>query len=87
MDDDILYSSDGVNWETQAVSGGFYTWKSLAYGNGKYVVISSNKAMSAYSSNLTDWTLTEMPETLDGIAFGNGIFISVSSPNNSYYTS
>jgi hypothetical protein len=56
-------------------------WKSIAYGDGKFVVAGGfNSAAAAYSTDGISWISTGMPyaSDWDSIAYGNGKFVAVS---------
>ena len=72
------YSTDGVSWTTMTLP---FTAKSIAYGNGKFVIIANNSSTgsyAAYSVDGVEWTTS----TFTGVscyhvAFGNGRFVAV----------
>lgn len=71
-----MHSTDGKFWERGEVSlpG---TWRSMAYGNGKYVAVaSSGEVMS--STDGVNWVEVDSGSNLlVSIAFGNGLFVAV----------
>lgn len=77
------YSTDGINWTGFNMPTTGY-WVSIAYGNGKYVAISSPKTvngecLSYVSSDGINWTQWQMPSALwQSITYGNGIFLASS---------
>lgn len=83
----IAYSVDGgVSW-TAAVFPESSKWADIAYGDGKFIAISTNKI--AYSTNGSNWIMADnVPsQTMNKIAFGNGIFvITLQNDTVSYYS-
>ena len=56
---------------------GTKTWRSIAYGNGIYVVVGLD-GYTAYSTDGENWTRkTVGTESWYAIAFGNGKFVAV----------
>jgi hypothetical protein len=54
-------------------------WKAIAYGNGKFVVISESSP-GAYSTDGINWTAMTMPAgTWRGVAYGGGKFIAANA--------
>lgn len=74
----LAYSSDGVTWETIDLPSGLNAPKAIAYGNGKFVIVSSGNGTAAYSSDGINWKTSYMPLTVywNSIAFGNGAFVA-----------
>lgn len=64
-------------------------WRSIAYGNGVFVVVSNTSMNYAYSNNGTVWTEFTLPTTgaYNTVTFGNGKFI-IPVPNTTkiYYS-
>lgn len=64
-------------------------WRSIAYGNGVFVVVSNTSMNYAYSNNGTVWTEFTLPTTgaYNTVTFGNGKFI-IPVPNSTkiYYS-
>lgn len=83
----VAYSTDdGVSW-TAATFPESSKWCDIAYGDGKFVAISVNKI--AYSTNGSNWIMADnVPsQTMNKIAFGNGIFvITLQNDTVSYYS-
>jgi hypothetical protein len=56
-------------------------WRSLAYGNGKYVAVGVNGSYGkvAYSTDGLNWTASDIPDVLAlyGITYGGGKFVTV----------
>ena len=54
-------------------------WKSVTYGNGKFVAVANNLAGAAYSEDGITWTSTTMPssENWTSVTYGNGKFVAV----------
>jgi hypothetical protein len=88
---DIYTSTDGFTWNIVAFSTLAYTVR--AYGNNKYVGISSNGyGRLVYSEDLVTWNYANSMGGEYGIqysidvSFGNGVFVSYNT-NNDIYTS
>ena len=83
----IAYSIDGgVSW-TAATFPESSKWHDIVYGDGKFIAISANKI--AYSTNGSNWIMADnVPsQTMNKIAFGNGIFvITLQNDTVSYYS-
>ena len=83
----IAYSVDGgVSWTT-ATFPESSTWHDIVYGDGKFIAISANKI--AYSTNGSNWIMADSvpSQTMNKIAFGNGIFvITLQNDTVSYYS-
>lgn len=78
---DAAYTTDGKTWtlSTLPESG---NWYDIAYGNGKFVAVGAS-GLGAVSTDGQTWQKITFEDTYDmdfnGIAFGNGIFIAISS--------
>ena len=75
-------STDGINWTVGDLPTGGTPY-SLAYGNGRYVMVGSN-TVSAYSTDGLNWTRVLLPSSCQAmkVAFGNGMFVA---PNPNGY--
>jgi hypothetical protein len=90
-----VYSTDGINWTTTELPtlDGSYWWDHVAYGDGAFVAIAVNpggypqRNEAAYSSDGFNWTVTTLPDTYwCDIAYGNGVFVTVSQQNTAAYS-
>jgi hypothetical protein len=72
----------GLTWNTSTISGSNITWTDIAYGNGKFVVVSDANGEVAYSTdNGANWTVLNLalPSVKwDKIVYGNGRFVALS---------
>lgn len=85
----IAYSDDGLNWETSDLpsSSGF---RSIAYGNGKFVSLGIGTAQSPtestefiYSSDGINWTVGTLPSAKwKSVTYGGGKFVAISFGSN-----
>lgn len=76
-DDIVAYSVNGKSWSKAALPSKAY-WSSVAYGNGKFVAVSSDK-ITAYSSDAVEWVLASSPKyNWMSVVYGNGKFVAVS---------
>lgn len=76
------YSIDGINWT--ATSMPFAGWQETLYANGLFVAIHAGGSQFAYSIDGITWSSTNVVtssfnEAWYGIAYGDGMFIAVSS--------
>jgi hypothetical protein len=84
----ILYSTDGINWNTSGTSYNiFYGWAyAVAYGNGMWVAGGQNYGNSlAYSTNGIDWTglgASIFDNECRVIAYGNGMWVAGGNGTN-----
>ena len=57
-------------------------WKSVTYGDGKYVAVAFNSDKGAYSTDGVTWTEMSMPAVGSWIVtYGNGKYVAVASGN------
>ena len=79
----IVYSTDGVNFQSAGFNWGAGAGVSIAYGNNVFVVVSETGPDIAYSSNGIDWTQISLTNAYyyTGIAYGNGLFTIVGGCN------
>jgi hypothetical protein len=72
----------GVTWNTSTISESNITWTDVAYGNGKFVLISDASGEVAYSTddgaNWTILTSALSSNRWDKIVYGNGRFVALS---------
>jgi hypothetical protein len=70
----VMTSPDGINWTIRTVP---YTsdWNSVCYGNGVYVISSSEYIV--YSYDLLNWVSSYALTAAGGLCFGNGLFVFV----------
>jgi hypothetical protein len=82
--DKVIYSTDGISWSlaTMPFEG---AWKSVAYGNGKFVAMAdldnsevpASESKSAYSTDGIIWTENTSVTTPNStIAFGSNKFVA-----------
>jgi hypothetical protein len=80
-------SADGVRWTQTASLPAAFRANGVAYGNGRFVVISDSEARAAYSTDGHNWTAATLPvgpgtsRFWKSIAFGNGKFVAASGNN------
>ena len=75
------YSTDGINWTGSSLPSESI-WDSLAYGDGKFVVVSkaNNSRKAAYSTDGITWTVSTLPATgafWESVTYGNGKFVAI----------
>lgn len=78
------YSTDGINWTMSnlSLSNGANSYESyafVAYGNGKFVVVSDSSGNAAYSTDGITWTDCTTPPNIacKAVTYGNGVFVAV----------
>ena len=85
--DSILdYSiNDNMNWTTKDNSVTSANWRSICYGNGKFVAVADSNKI-AYSYDGINWTTkdngSEFTASWRSICYGNGKFVAVASSNS-----
>lgn len=88
-DEEIIYSTDGINWNT-VVDAGFGSWaiSSVCYGDGKFVAVSGNSNRASYSTDGITWTsIADMKvETPETVGYGNGKFVMVGYDGQASYS-
>jgi len=86
---EISYSTDGVNWNTTTDIETSGTWTDIEWGNGRFVLISSEGSV-LYSLDGVTWTDTGVTSINQPaqIAYGQGVFVITSATENSvvYYS-
>lgn len=76
-------STDGITWTLSSFITGGFAGRNIAYGNGKFVAISTDStSKAAYSSDGLNWTVVSLPTisasvSWSGLVFGDGMFIAV----------
>lgn len=82
FDDEILYSPDGINWESTTISG--KTFQTLTYGNGVFVAAGNASAVPIIytSTDGVNWTSRTVPAShtiggYRGAAYGDGVYCLV----------
>jgi len=81
-----MYSTDGMNW-TLASGVPNHSWSNVTYGNGRFVAVGW-MGWIMYSSDGVTWTASSASfsgNTLYGLAYGNGKYIT--SYSSGYYYS
>lgn len=72
----------GTTWNSSTISGTSVTWTDIAYGNGKFVILSDSNGEVAYSTNNGEnWTVLNSAMSSirwDKIVYGNGRFVALS---------
>ena len=78
--DDVLYSADGITWQTTS-SNNTDNWQSVTYGGDKFVAVAAsgtNRVM--YSTDGISWTGATATEanSWNSVTYGGGKFVAVS---------
>ena len=57
------------------------SWRSVIYGNGRFVAVAAGKDIAAYSDDGINWTEMTMPATAGwcSVTYGNGRFVAVTN--------
>ena len=65
-------------------AGGY--WRSIIYGNGKFVVVGYNSNRAAYSTDGITWTETVLPSSAswEAVTYGDGKFVAVADNRAAY---
>ncbi|HRG47685.1 MAG TPA: hypothetical protein PLX69_08900 [Leptospiraceae bacterium] len=87
----ISCGSDGSIWTARTMPGTVF-WRSIAYGNGVFVVIAGSGSPTNVSASSTDgitWTARTMPSTSSwtSVTFGNGVFVAIANSSSVAATS
>ena len=77
----MTYSTDGINW-TQGNMPSDPQWRSVCYGNDKYVAVAGDPGRSsifAYSTDGIDWTQGNMPtgNSWTSVCYGNDKYVAI----------
>ena len=79
--DDVMYSTDGVDWTVIPSSRNGNRWSGITYGGGKFVAVSDNGSnKSMYSTDGITWTgITTAREgsTWQDVAYGDDKYVAV----------
>lgn len=51
----VAYSTDGITWEQSTLPVRNNSWKGLAFGNGKFVIIAASTQVAMYSEDGITW--------------------------------
>lgn len=73
----VLRSTDGVSWEKRLFSTASPAdLLNVVYGNGRFLAVTSTRAVIAISTNGLDWSVVPNLDAtvLSGITFGHGMF-------------
>lgn len=75
-----ISSGNSIVWEEGGTLPRGSGWSSVAYGNGKFVAMTSNSTEAAYSSDGITWTKTKVPSTyrISCVTYGGGKFVAIS---------
>gem|GEM_PF-1572425 len=82
------YAQDGLRMTTTDGTNWTYTFPSvsgisgLGYGNGRYVALSGVNRMT--SPDLVNWSIATTPHSHSGVAFGNGLLVSIGAGDFTY---
>jgi len=80
----VWTSDNGIDWAPNSFSGSFLQESAIAYGTGRWVIVSGSGSNPYYnvgavytSEDLLNWTLTySSPASLSGVVFNNGKFLA-----------
>ena len=74
------YSIDGITWTEGVINDTIGGWRSICYGNGKFVVASLESNAFYYSTDAINWTkaaINSAKKDWHSICYGNGKFVAV----------
>ena len=59
-------------------------WRSVCYGNGKFVAVADSSNLAAYSTDGINWTQATLPASKhwESVYYGNGKFVAVAYNSN-----
>lgn len=77
MTHSIIVSSDGLNWAPHKFAGGWRWDGGGAEGNGRIVLGSTDSRSAVSTDGGLTWNTYATPRAIHGLAFGNGVFVSV----------
>ena len=81
------YSNNGITWNSATLPAS-QSWSSVCYGNGRFVAVSNTAASSpAYSFDGITWYASSYAAPASFVAYGQGVFLAVSSNSTNGYTS
>ena len=72
----VRYTTTGTAWSSSTLPS-TTTWSGIAYGNGRFVAISSTLGKAAYSLDGITWYSGLYDIAGTHIAYGNGVFVAV----------
>jgi len=84
------YSPDGgATWLATGALPASANWSGIAYGNNRFVAISTGSANAAFSINGTTWTLSTLPSssTWNNIIYGDDVFLIAAKSTTDALTS
>jgi hypothetical protein len=55
------YSTDGIDWVETSMPVG--AWRSISYGNGKFIVTESGSRVAYSENGISNWNLTTLPSS------------------------
>lgn len=77
VNSNIFRSTDGKVWSSRNLPGTI-DQVGIAFGNGKFVVISKTYSYAFSSVDGLNWISSTLPQTgYLGVAFGNGVFVAI----------
>ena len=73
------WSTDGINWTGNEIQK--YHWKSICYGQGKFVACATDSDCMAYSTDGINWSYSSGISVYNWISvcYGNGKFVAVNN--------
>jgi hypothetical protein len=74
---DIIYSYDGINWNTGVINSLARNFKRLSYGNGMFMATSYSAQGTFYSYDGINWYFSATTGgNEEGVAYGNGVYLA-----------
>ena len=83
---EVAFSTDATSWTTDAGASA-RNWGPIAYGNNRFVAISTNSAYAQYTlDGGLNWTEVALPAATDysDIAYGQGMFVATRTGSSTY---
>jgi len=80
-------TNNGTSWSAATLPSG--DWRSVCFGNGKFVTVSYNSSTAATSTNGTSWSSQTMFSSANwkSVSYGNGTYVAVAYNTNKASTS
>jgi hypothetical protein len=82
--------SAGIEWTARSAADNNDSWRSVVYGDGRFVALADVGDRVMYSPNGIDWATTSAAGNNDswqGVAYGNGLFVAVGTTGDRVMTS
>jgi hypothetical protein len=86
----VAYLTDGINWTVSPTELPGPAWRSVTYGNGKFVAVATYNNKAAYSTDGISWTVSPIgtpgSNQWYSVTYGNDRFVAIGSGKAAYST-